>query len=77
MVTTRWQEKCNKSQWRVLRNSPPCFLEISSQISCIYLEDRVPASNLKYFMMDLAVIIAGFQRESYVLYRKTTHFASN
>ena len=31
------------------------------------------ASNLKSFMMDLAVIIAEFQRESCVLYRKTTH----
>ena len=34
------------------------------------------ASNLKSFMMDLAVIFAEFQRESCVLYRKTTHFAS-
>ena len=42
-----------------------------------YLEDRVTASNLKSFMMELAVMIAGFQRESCVLYRKTTHFEVN
>ena len=76
MVPTRWQENSNKSQWRVLRSSLPCFLEMFSQISCIYFGDRVTASHLKPFMMDLAVIIAEFQRESCVLYRKTTHFAS-
>ena len=76
MVRTRSQENCNKSQLEVIRSSLPCFLEISSQISCIYLEDSVTASNLKYFIMDLAVIIAAFQSDSCVFYRKTTHFAS-
>ena len=38
----------------LLRSSLPCFLEMSSQISCIYLGDRVTASNLKSFLMDLA-----------------------
>ena len=49
MVPTRWQENCKKSQSRVLRSSFPCFIEMSSQISSIYLVDRVTASNLKYF----------------------------
>ena len=47
------QEVTTDVQWRVLR-SLPCFLDMSSQILCIYLEDRVTASNFKYFMMDLA-----------------------
>ena len=67
MARTRPQENCNKSQLKVLRSSLPCFLEISSQISWIYLEDIVTASNLKYFMMDLALIIAEFQSDSCVL----------
>ena len=70
------KKTAKKSQWRVLHSSLPCFLEMFSQISCIYFGDRVTATNLKSFMMDLAVILAEFQRESCVLYRKTTHFAS-
>ena len=57
MVPTRWQENCKKSQLRVLLSSLSGFLEMSSQISCIYLGDRVTASNLEPFMMDLVVII--------------------
>ena len=76
MVPTRWQENRKKSQLTVLRSSLSCFLEMSSQISCSYLGDRVTASNLKSFMMDLAVIVTEFQREICVLCRKTTHFAS-
>jgi len=44
---TRWQENCRKLQWRVLRSSLPGFLELSSQILCTYLEDRVTASKLE------------------------------
>ena len=76
MVPTLCQETRKKSQLKVLRSSLSCFLEMSSQISCIYLGDLVTASNLKSFMMDLAMTIAEFQRESCVPYRKTTHFAS-
>ena len=70
MVPTHWQENRKKSQLTLLRSSLSCFLEMSLQISCIYLGDRVTASNLKSFMMDLAVMVAEFQRASCVLYRK-------
>ena len=75
MVPTRWQEYRKKSQLTVLHSSLSYFLEMSSQILCIYLGDRLTASNLKSFMMDLSVIVAEFQREICVLYRKATHFA--
>ena len=76
MVPTHWQENRKKSQLTVVRSSLSCFLGMASQISCINLGDRVTASNLKSFMMDLAVMVTEFQRESCVLYRKPTHFAS-
>ena len=69
MVPTRWQENCTKSQLKVLLSSLSCFLERSSQTSCIYVDSRGTASNLKSFMMDLVVIIAEFQRGSYLLYQ--------
>ena len=70
MASSRWQENCKKPQLTIIRSSISCFLEMSSQILRIYLGDRVTASNLKSSMMDSAVIVAEFQRESYVLYRK-------
>ena len=76
MVPSHWQENRKKSQLTALRSSLSCFLEMSSQTSCNYLEGRVEDSNLKYFMTDLVVVVAEFQRESCVRYRKTTHFAS-
>ena len=76
MVTTHWQENCKKSQLTVFRSSISCFFEMFSQVSHMYLGDRVKVLNLKSFMMDLAGIVAEIQRESCVLYRKTTHFAS-
>ena len=63
MVPTRWQENCKKSQLRVLGNSLSCLLEMSSQISCNYLGGRVTASNLKSFMMDLAVLSWNFKEK--------------
>ena len=56
MVPTRWQENCTKSQLKVLLSSLSCFLERSSQTSCIYVDSRGTASSLKSFMMDLVVI---------------------
>ena len=75
MVPILWKENCKKLQLTMLRSRLSCFLETSSQISCICLGDRV-TMNLKYFMKDLAVIVAEFQKESCILYRKTTHFTS-
>ena len=78
---SKWYQYVGKNTAR--SHSGECFVAVFlafskffSQISCIYFGDCVTASNLKSFMMDLAVIIAEFQRESCVLYRKTTHFAS-
>ena len=76
MVPTHWKEKRKKSQLAVLHSSLSGFLEMSSKSSCIYLGDRVTASSLKSFMMDLAVTVTEFQKESCILYRKTTHFTS-
>ena len=72
LVQTRWQENCTQLQLRMFHSSLSCFLEMSSQISCINVGSRVTASNLKSFMMDLAVIIAEVQRERCVHYKNNS-----
>ena len=63
---SKWYQHVNKNTAR--SHSGECFVVVFlafskfSQISCIYFGDRVTASNLKSFMMDLAVIVAELRK---------------